>query len=46
MLTAGVYRVVPDADAPIFSPQSQGKTVEVLAVGVTEIRLQFDTGIR
>ena len=46
MLSAGVYRVVPSADTPIFSPESQVKTVEVLTVGLTEVRLQFDTGIR
>ena len=46
MLGAGIYRVVPNADTPIFSPQSQVKTVEVLTVGLTEVRLQFDTGIR
>ena len=46
MLPAGTYRIVPGADAPIMSPQSQAKTVEVLPVGLTEIRLEFDTGIR
>lgn len=46
MLASGVYRIVPGADAPIMSPQSQAKTVEVLPVGLTEVRLEFDTGIR
>ena len=46
MLASGVYRIVPGADAPILSPQSQAKIVEVLPVGLTEVRLEFDTGIR
>ena len=46
MLERGVYRVVPAADAPIIFPASQAKTVTVLANGLTEIRLTFDTGIR
>ena len=46
MLPSGVYRVVAGADAPIMSPLSQAKTVEVLPVGLTEVRLEFDTGIR
>lgn len=46
MLAPGVYRIIPDARAPIFSPQSQARTVEVLRVGLTEVRLEFDTGIR
>ena len=46
MLPAGVYRIVPGADAPIMSPQLQAKMVEVLPVGLTTVRLEFDTGIR
>ena len=46
MLEPGAYRVVPAADAPIIFPTSQAKTVNVLASGLTEIRLTFDTGIR
>ena len=46
MLEPGQYRVVPAANAPIISPTSQTKTVNVLASGLTEIRLTFDTGIR
>ena len=46
MLPAGVYSVVPSSDAPIISPQSQAKTVTVQATGLTEVRLEFDTGIR
>lgn len=45
-LSPGVYRVIPGADAPLVAPQSQVKTVEVGDVGLTSVRLQFDTGIR
>lgn len=46
MLPAGVYSVVPSPDAPIISPQSQAKTVTVQPAGLTDVRLEFDTGIR
>ena len=46
MLEPGQYRVVPAANAPVIFPASQSKTVNVLAGGLTEIRLTFDTGIR
>jgi hypothetical protein len=46
MLASGRYRIVPAAGAPILAPQSQAKTVDVLPVGLTEVRLEFDTGIR
>lgn len=46
MLPAGIYRIVPDADAPIIAPQSQAKAAKVQPVGLTEVRLDFDTGIR
>lgn len=46
MLPAGVYRLVPNADAPIIQPPAQAKTVEVLSAGLTQVRLKFDTGIR
>jgi hypothetical protein len=46
MLDAGTYRIVPAADAPIIQPPAQVKTVEVLPVGLTPVRLEFDTGIR
>ena len=42
----GSYRIVPDADAPIISPSSQSKTVTVAPSGLTEVALEFDTGIR
>lgn len=46
MLPAGIYRIVPGTDAPIISPQAQAKMVEVLRDGLTQVRLEFDTGIR
>lgn len=46
MLAPGIYRIIPAADAPIMVPHGQAKTVEVPAVGVTEVQLRFDTGIR
>jgi hypothetical protein len=46
MLPPGVYRIIPTADAPVIQPPAQVKSVEVLPVGLTEVRLEFDTGIR
>ena len=46
MLAPGTYTVVPAADAPILSPESQVKTVQVMTGGLTDVRLEFDTGIR
>lgn len=46
MIPAGTYRIIPSADAPIIQPPSQVKTVEVRPVGLTQVRLEFDTGIR
>jgi hypothetical protein len=45
-LSPGVYRIIPAADAPIIQPPAQVKEVEVLPVGLTPVRLEFDTGIR
>lgn len=45
-LRPGAYRIVPDADAPIISPSSQVKAVTVGPAGLTDVQLQFDTGIR
>lgn len=45
-IAPGTYIVVPAADAPIMSPGSQAKQVEVAASGLTTVVLQFDTGIR
>ena len=46
VLAPGTYRIVPAANAPIMFPASQTTTVDVLASGLTEVRLTFDTGIR
>ena len=45
-LSPGAYRVVPDRDAPLMAPASQARAVEVGSVGLTAVRLEFDTGIR
>ncbi len=45
-LSPGNYVVVPDGDAPLFSPKSQTKEVTVGPTGLTMIDLHFDTGIR
>jgi len=45
-LPPGTYRIVPGADAPIISPGSQAKEVEVLPDSITTVQLEFDTGIR
>jgi hypothetical protein len=45
-LQPGTYRVIPDADAPLLAPRSQARTIEVGAIGLTDVQLEFDTGIR
>lgn len=45
-LPPSTYRIIPDADAPLMAPASQGKIVEVGRIGLTYVRLDFDTGIR
>jgi hypothetical protein len=45
-LSPGVYRIIPGSDAPLIIPTSQAKQVEVGAIGLTNVRLEFDTGIR
>jgi len=45
-LSPGSYVVVPEADAPIISPQSQTREVTVGTNGLTMVDLHFDTGIR
>lgn len=45
-LEPGTYSVVPNADAPLISPGSQSKSMTVGDVGLTTVRLMFDTGIR
>ena len=46
MLVAGTYRIIPAADAPIINPSTQVKTLDVLPSGLTQVTLEFDTGIR
>ncbi len=45
-LPAGTYAIVPDASAPLMAPTSQTRTVEVQSHTVTQVQLDFDTGIR
>lgn len=45
-LKPGLYTIIPGDDAPIISPASQPKEVEVLAGELTTVTLSFDTGIR
>jgi hypothetical protein len=45
-LPPGTYLVVPGPDAPIISPRTQTKEVQVGSTGLTTVLLQFDTGIR
>lgn len=45
-LKPGLYTLIPGKDAPIISPESQSKEVEVLAGQLTSVTLNFDTGIR
>ena len=45
-LEPGVYLVVPDADAPIFSPRQQTKPLTIPDADSTTVELSFDTGIR
>jgi len=45
-LPPGSYVVVPGPDAPIISPKTQTKEVQVGSTGLTTVLLQFDTGIR
>ena len=42
----GRLTIVPDADAPIQSPTSQKKRVEIPSDGLSDLVLRFDTGIR
>lgn len=45
-LPPDTYRIVPNADAPLMAPASQARSVEVGRTGLTNVRLEFDTGIR
>jgi hypothetical protein len=42
----GIYQVVPDATAPLLDPRSQRQQVIVGTTGLTQVELEFDTGIR
>ena len=46
MLAPGNYKIIPDNSAPIMGAEFQIKEVTVNAVGITNINLYFDTGIR
>ncbi|MHB1106500.1 MAG: hypothetical protein ACYCZ2_09065 [Lutibacter sp.] len=46
MLAPGNYKIIPDNSAPIMGAELQIKEVTVNAVGITNINLYFDTGIR
>ena len=45
-LASGTYLIVPDANAPIFSPAQQVKSVTIPDAATTTVELSFDTGIR
>ena len=45
-IAPGTYEIVPRADAPVISPTTQIKTVDVGDSGLTNVILTFDTGIR
>jgi hypothetical protein len=45
-LAPGAYTVVPTASAPLISPSFQGRNVVVGPTGLTQVELEFDTGIR
>ena len=45
-LAPGAYLVIPDADAPIFSPTQQARSLTIPDADSTTVELSFDTGIR
>jgi len=45
-LAPGAYLIVPDADAPIFSPEQQVRSLTIPDADSTIVELSFDTGIR
>ena len=45
-LAPGAYLIVPDADAPIFSPEQQERSVTIPNADSTTVELSFDSGIR
>lgn len=46
MLVPGNYKIIPDNSAPIMSAESQVKEITVNPIGITNMDLYFDTGIR
>lgn len=46
MLAPGNYKIIPNKSAPIMGAESQVKEITVNAVGITNMDLYFDTGIR
>lgn len=46
MLASGNYKIIPDKSAPIMSAESQVKEITVNPIGITNMDLYFDTGIR
>ncbi|OGS71250.1 MAG: hypothetical protein A3F91_02330 [Flavobacteria bacterium RIFCSPLOWO2_12_FULL_35_11] len=46
MLAPGNYKIIPDKSAPIMSAESQVKEITVNPIGITNMDLYFDTGIR
>lgn len=46
MLSPGNYKIIPDKSAPIMGEESQVKEITVNEVGITNMDLYFDTGIR
>jgi hypothetical protein len=45
-IAPGTYEIAPRSDAPVISPATQIKTVDVGDSGLTTVTLTFDTGIR
>ncbi len=46
LLAPGNYKIIPDKSAPMMNADSQVKEITVNTVGITQIDLYFDTGIR
>ncbi|GEM_PF-1056815 len=46
MLAPGNYKIIPDNSAPIMGAEFQVKEITVNEIGMTNLDLYFDTGIR
>ena len=46
VLAPGAYKIIPDKSAPIISAESQVQEITVNLIGITNLDLYFDTGIR